>query len=526
MPLLDRDAPVSRETIPSNYQQPNQNEVLAALDGLVGEQVFPVATGDGIQQPGLIALDASGTPMVVEIIGYLDNIALLRSLNHAGAAGRMSRGQMAANYAGGLGAFTRDLQEYLNAVPFRRAATGNRGARLVIICTDADPQVLNAIDFLNRPELPIKVLRADTLETTDGHRFIDVSPLVVNPSSAPEHPELVGQTGVSRLRISAVDREGYHRAALTEPQLAPSEPVATETFAPEPIVEAPASPPTERPTSGKHQAAPSEPVRFDIWERPAKPSLSRKARRLALEASAGPTISAPAETIETTGTWRVNTEELPASEIFKQQTAPPISIAVLAEEIEETPPESPVLELEEVTPVAPPSYGSRRQRRLAEAEHTQQRSYDAAAVLTPQPPEPHFDPSPPPVAISPTEIAIARAKAALAAASTFQAPAPQPVQAHPRWEQYEQHASELMASGGAPVGPSEIPSRRGSRAHSPEQDAAREGIRPYRSPIEFTGVFAKGTDAADPLSWDTTTLPVIARPITTAVPRVNPPSVS
>jgi hypothetical protein len=35
-------------------------------------------------------------------------------------------------------------------------------------------------------------------------------------------------------------------------------------------------------------------------------------------------------------------------------------------------------------------------------------------------------------------------------------------------------------------------------------------------------VFAKGTDAADPLSWDTTQLPVIARPITTSVPLVVP----
>ncbi|PZR51638.1 hypothetical protein DNL40_15300, partial [Xylanimonas oleitrophica] len=128
------------------------------IDGLLGEQVFPVISGEGPDEPHLLALDASGSPVVVELVARLDDAALSRALDHAGAAGRMTRGQLAARYHGGAHAFQRDVAEFYDSVPVKRTQPG-QGARLIVICQEADEDVLNAVDFLRQPTMPVEVLR-------------------------------------------------------------------------------------------------------------------------------------------------------------------------------------------------------------------------------------------------------------------------------------------------------------------------------------------------------------------------------
>ncbi|MDR2703333.1 MAG: hypothetical protein LBB58_03200 [Cellulomonadaceae bacterium] len=550
MPLLevalpaDETAPSSRSELSSRSEFPSRSdgeepparpeEVLAALDGLVGEAVFPVVTGDGVKQPTLIALDASGVPLVVEMVGHLDHIALLRALGHAGAAGRMSRGQLAAQYQGGLGGFARDLSQFLDAVPFRRAATGNRGARLIVICADADQTVLNAVDFLNRPELPIKVLRAGALQATDGQRFIDVSPLVVNPSSPPEHPELVGQTAVSRLRISAVDAEGYRRAAVAS---------TAGGWGAGGSVSGGAG-------SGRADSGGGHVPRETLGgEAPSVLLGSRKARRLALVAGAAAggigQVSAPVR-VATAGDSGTG----PRSEPIRVATVGPEPDAGFdGHRLESL---RTILSRHVLPDGAAAPALSRRERRLAAAQQLDDGPHSAAplpagprlsldmpatplasgAGLTPmaqplsvpappsvpylapeshQTPDPHRAPASVGVVsphLSPVEAAIERAKHALAASAHIVGPGTVP--GPPASRSWARTAAE--APGIIPT--RQVPSRTSVRA-------ARHR-RPDSQPIEFTGVFAKGTDAADPLSWDTTQLPVIARPITTSVPLVVP----
>ena len=161
------------------------------IDGLLGEQIFPVAPGNGPHEPHLLALDASGAPVVVELVSHLDDDALTRALDHAGAAGRMTRGQLAARYRGGAQAFQRDVAEFYDSVPITRSHSGRPGARLIIICQDADQAVLNAVDFLRQPSMPVEVLRLDVVHSVDGRKLVDVSPLVIHPESAPDKPEVV-----------------------------------------------------------------------------------------------------------------------------------------------------------------------------------------------------------------------------------------------------------------------------------------------------------------------------------------------
>lgn len=164
------------------------------IDGLLGEEVFPIAQGSGPDEPHLLALDASGSPVVVELVADLDRENLAKALDHAGAAGRLTRADLAARYSGGASSFQHDVAAFYDSVPITRTQGKNSGsgARLIIICQNAPDEILNAVDFLRQPSMPVEVLKMGVVNSEDGRKFLDVSPLVVHlppglpaPKSAP-----------------------------------------------------------------------------------------------------------------------------------------------------------------------------------------------------------------------------------------------------------------------------------------------------------------------------------------------------
>jgi hypothetical protein len=165
------------------------------IDGLLGEEVFPIAQGSGPDEPHLLALDASGSPVVVELVADLDRENLAKALDHAGAAGRLTRSDLAARYSGGASSFQHDVAAFYDSVPITRTQAGKssgNGARLIIICQNAPDEILNAVDFLRQPTMPVEVLKMGVVNSDDGRKFLDVSPLVVHlppglpaPKSAP-----------------------------------------------------------------------------------------------------------------------------------------------------------------------------------------------------------------------------------------------------------------------------------------------------------------------------------------------------
>ncbi|MFI2365596.1 hypothetical protein [Promicromonospora sp. NPDC019610] len=165
------------------------------IDGLLGEEVFPIAQGSGPDEPHLLALDASGSPVVVELVADLDRENLAKALDHAGAAGRLTRAELAARYRGGASSFQHDVAAFYDSVPITRTQAGKNGgggARLIIICQNAPDEILNAVDFLRQPSMPVEVLKMGVVNSNDGRKFLDVSPLVVHlppglpaPKSAP-----------------------------------------------------------------------------------------------------------------------------------------------------------------------------------------------------------------------------------------------------------------------------------------------------------------------------------------------------
>jgi len=89
MPLFEvddgRPVPV-RATGPRGALRDDERQILDAnLVGLLGERIFPVAsrTAPGESEPYLLALDAVGLPIVIEVVSVLTKDALTTALNLA-----------------------------------------------------------------------------------------------------------------------------------------------------------------------------------------------------------------------------------------------------------------------------------------------------------------------------------------------------------------------------------------------------------------------------------------------------------
>src|SRR5450830_1412390 len=131
------------------------------------------------RHPHLLAVDASGQPVVVEVVHRLDGDALLRALKYGGQAARLSSRDFASLYHRGAENFEADLAAFSSDVPVvsRHAAVRHPGSRLLLVCADVEPGVLDAMEFLRQPDWHVDVLQIGVLSGSDGRRFVDVSPL-------------------------------------------------------------------------------------------------------------------------------------------------------------------------------------------------------------------------------------------------------------------------------------------------------------------------------------------------------------
>ena len=150
------------------------------LDALLAEHLLPLRTRDGNgDEPYLLAVDASGQPVVVEVVPVLDEVALLQALRHTGRAARLSTSEIARAYRAGADRFTADLEAFRQTVPVTSllSTTVNGGARLLLVCGDVGPGMRDVIEFLLQPGCQVDVLRVGLIQGADGNRILDVSSL-------------------------------------------------------------------------------------------------------------------------------------------------------------------------------------------------------------------------------------------------------------------------------------------------------------------------------------------------------------
>jgi hypothetical protein len=162
------------------------------LVSLLGEPLFPVSAGaPGSDRPHLLAVDAAGQPVVVEVVQVLDSAALTRSLRLAGTAARMSSVDLARAYRSGPDEFATDLVAFRETVPVARAHAAARhgGARLFVLCSEVAEDVVDAVEFLRGPGRRLEVLQLGVLRGADGRRYAEVSPLAPSlPTRRPVEP--------------------------------------------------------------------------------------------------------------------------------------------------------------------------------------------------------------------------------------------------------------------------------------------------------------------------------------------------
>lgn len=238
MPIfeLDEGRPIlvqPMQPTPGSFTPDSAALVTDHLASLLGEQLFPVRTRRGdAPGPHLLALDAAGQPVVVDVVQVLDAENLVRALQHAGVAGRLSRTELLRTYERGAEAFDADFQAFRDQSPLTAVqAARSAGARLLLVCADVDPQVADAIAFLRQPGRQVEVLQLGVVRGADGRRFVDVSPLVPNQPARravePASLRLVRSTE-ALAEMMAHDAERATSARMPHREPTPPDPPADE----------------------------------------------------------------------------------------------------------------------------------------------------------------------------------------------------------------------------------------------------------------------------------------------------------
>jgi hypothetical protein len=179
---------------------PQPPTVADQLDQLLGEHLMPLrARTPGADEPYLLAVDASGEPVVVEVVPVLDEAAIVTALRHAGRAARMSTRDLAQAYQGGADRFAGHLAAFRRTVPATALLSTfvRGGARLLLVCTHVSPGVADVLEFLLQPGWQVDVLRARVVTEPDGQRVVELSP-VVRPAGPRRELDLPTRPGAPR----------------------------------------------------------------------------------------------------------------------------------------------------------------------------------------------------------------------------------------------------------------------------------------------------------------------------------------
>ena len=113
--------------------------------------LFPLSWEELETGASLTALDATGQVVVVEVLERIDSTGLLAAMSRLTQAATAGRREIASRYAGGLGAFSQDWNEFREAMPAQVEA----GPRLTILSASLEPDVVGGLGVLASSGLEI-----------------------------------------------------------------------------------------------------------------------------------------------------------------------------------------------------------------------------------------------------------------------------------------------------------------------------------------------------------------------------------
>ena len=110
------------------------------LAAIAGEPLFAVrsrtSSPDHADQPTLLALDATGRPVVIDVGQVLDDDAIVSALRHAGAAARMTTTDLARAYHPDPSRFAVDFAAFREQAAFGAQSSRREGVRVVLLCSE------------------------------------------------------------------------------------------------------------------------------------------------------------------------------------------------------------------------------------------------------------------------------------------------------------------------------------------------------------------------------------------------------
>lgn len=183
--------------------------------------LFPLSWEELETGASLTALDATGQVVVVEVLERIDSTGLLAAMSRLTQAATAGRREIASRYAGGLGAFSQDWNEFREAMP----AQAEAGPRLTILSASLEPDVVGGLGVLASSgleihEVDVRIVDESRIvvvvEKISGLDVAAGGPLLV--ARAPR-PALAGSAsaGSSGSRVVDATEQAEHMSPVTGP---------------------------------------------------------------------------------------------------------------------------------------------------------------------------------------------------------------------------------------------------------------------------------------------------------------------
>lgn len=195
--------------------------------------LFPLSWEEVDAGASLTALDATGQVVVVEVLESVDSTGLLAAMSRLTQAATAGRREIASRYAGGLGAFSQDWNEFREAMPAQVEA----GPRLTILSAALEPDVVGGLGVLSSSgleihEVDVRIVDESRIvvvvEKISGMDVAAGGPLLVARAPRPALAGSAGPASTASAGSRAIDvtEQAEHMSPVTGPIeiVMPSEP--------------------------------------------------------------------------------------------------------------------------------------------------------------------------------------------------------------------------------------------------------------------------------------------------------------
>ena len=222
MPLFELDDGRPRlvqpmQPLTGSFAQECASLLIHHLAAIAGEPLFAVRSRtnapDHADLPELLALDATGRAVVVDVVQVVDDDAVIAALRHAGAASRMTTTDLARAYHPDPSRFAVDFAAFREQAAFGAQSSRREGVRLVLLCSEVAAEAGDTLGFLRGPGRHVDVLQVGVVRGVDDRRLLDVSPLATHEGAR----RSVEPTALRLVRSS----EGFTSGGPYESQIPP-----------------------------------------------------------------------------------------------------------------------------------------------------------------------------------------------------------------------------------------------------------------------------------------------------------------